>query len=79
MKQAILTNWTFSRVLRLILGVVIVAQAISLGDATLGTVGLLFTLMPVFNIGCCGAGGCYTPLKKTEANDAKDITYEEIV
>jgi hypothetical protein len=78
MKQAILTNWTFSRVLRLVLGVVIIIQAIYTRDIPIGIMGLIFTMMPVFNIGCCGAGGCYTPAKKV-ADATKDVTYEEVI
>jgi hypothetical protein len=78
MKQAILTNWSFFRVLRLVLGVVILGQAFYAKDVSIGLLGLLFTLMPVFNIGCCGAGGCYVPSKEV-AGEPKDITYEEVV
>lgn len=78
MKQAILTNWTFFRFLRLIMGIGIIVQAIYSKDMLLGLVGLLFTGMPVFNIGCCGAGGCSIPSKKG-TDTPKDITYEEVV
>lgn len=66
MKQTILTNWTFVRFLRLIIGIAILVQSVALRDMFLGAAGLLFTLMAVFNAGCCGAAGCTTgskPLK----------------
>jgi hypothetical protein len=78
MKQAILTNWSFSRALRLVLGIVILVQALYIKDGSLGLTGLLFTLMPVFNIGCCGVGGCYVPSKQIEKNP-KDVIYEEVI
>ena len=78
MTQAILTNWSFSRVLRLVIGMVILGQAFYTKDVSIGLLGLLFTMMPVLNIGCCGAGGCYTPAKEV-VGDSKDITYEEVV
>jgi hypothetical protein len=78
MKQAILTNWTFFRVVRLLIGIIIIIQAISTKDISIGFVGILFTLMPMFNIGCCGTGGCsIKPIKNTDT--PKNITFEEIV
>ncbi len=78
MKDAILKNWTFSRGLRLIIGLAIIVQALVSKDTMFGVAGLLFISMAVFNIGCCGAGGCATAPKKTDKN-SKDITYEEVV
>jgi len=78
MKQTILTNWTFFRFLRLIMGIAIVVQAVIAKDALFGLAGLLLTSMAVFNVACCGTGGCSTPSKKI-AETKKDITYEEVV
>lgn len=78
MKQTIFSNWNFMRFLRLGLGIAIITQAIIAKDWTMGMVGLLFTVMPVFNIGCCAAGGCTTPINKNTVQK-KDITYEEVV
>lgn len=64
MKQTILTNWTFVRILRLLLGLSIIVQAMIVKDAFLGAAGLLFSSMAVFNVGCCGTGGCATIPKK---------------
>jgi hypothetical protein len=78
MKQVIFSNWNFMRFLRLGLGIFIIVQSIMAKDWTMGILGLLFTAMPVFNIGCCGTGGCNTPTKKT-FETTKDISYEEVV
>ena len=78
MKQIILTNWTFMRVLRLGLGLAVLAQAVIAKDVLFALLGLAFTAMPVFNIGCCGTAGCAVPPKK-EPGTTKDITYEEVV
>lgn len=78
MKQTILNNWTFMRVFRLGIGIAIMVQAAMAKEVLFGLAGLLFTGMSVFNIGCCGTGGCYTPTKKP-AETTKDITYEEVV
>lgn len=78
MKQMIVSNWNFMRVLRLIMGIAIVVQAVMAKDALFGLAGLLLTGMAIFNVGCCGTGGCNTPAKKN-AETTKDITYEEVV
>ncbi len=78
MKDAIFKNWTFSRVLRLIIGIAIMVQAFISKDTLFGVAGLLFTSMAFFNMGCCGAGGCAAPPKEMDKN-SKDITYEEVV
>lgn len=66
------------RFLRLGLGLAVLVQAVIAKDVLFALLGLGFTAMPVFNVGCCGSGGCYVPPKK-EANDTKDIVYEEVV
>ena len=77
MKTNILSNWNFSRIVRLIIGAVIVFEAVNSGDPLIGLGGLFFIGMALFNVGCCGACGCYIPLKKT-AVVSEDISYEEI-
>jgi hypothetical protein len=78
MKQTILTNWTLLRFLRLGLGIAIIIQAVMAKDVLFAVLGLAFTAMPVFNIGCCGTAGCAAPPKKNQ-DTTKDIIYEEVV
>jgi hypothetical protein len=78
MKQEILTNWNFMRFFRLALGIAIIVQAAFAKDLTMGILGAMFTAMPIFNVGCCGVGGCATTEKK-QSTPAKEITYEEVV
>ncbi len=78
MKQAILNNWNFPRALRFIIGGVILMQAISAKDVTIGVLALLFISMAVFNIGCCGSGTCNPSIKNND-DSKKEITYEEVV
>lgn len=66
------------RALRLMIGLAIIVQAIISRDLLLAIVGLSFSGMALFNIGCCGTAGCNTPVKKN-VEPAKDITYEELV
>jgi len=77
MKQTIFYNWNFMRVIRLVLGIFIIVQAGMAKDWAIGLLGIVFTAMPLFNIGCCGAGGCSVPTKKSTEN-IKDVSYEEI-
>lgn len=78
MKKTILSNWTFMRFFRLGLGIAILVQALIVKDILFAFAGVLFTAMPVFNIGCCGNAGCTAPLKKDQ-DTKKEITYEEVV
>ena len=66
------------RFLRLGLGLAITIQAAMAGDFTMGVIGLLFTAMPVFNIGCCGSNSCSTPVKKNVPTTSKETSYEEV-
>ena len=52
------------RFIRLVLGIVIIVQSVIVKDWAIGLLGILFTAMPVFNIGCCGVSGCAAPAKK---------------
>ena len=78
MKERILRNWNFMRFIRLALGIAIIFQSVMNGNWAMGLVGILFTAMPVFNLGCCGTSGCNTPINTSKQN-TKDITYEEVV
>lgn len=81
MKELILRNWTFMRALRLVLGIIIVVEAVMAKDVVFGIVGLLFSGMALLNTGCCGTGACYTPpvRRRTKPQTTKDISYEEVV
>lgn len=72
-------NWHFIRILRVVLAIAILAQSWYAKDSTTAIVGVLLLLMGVFNIGCCGANGCYTPVKKNKKASPNDPVYEEVV
>lgn len=78
MKEIIMSNWNLMRVIRLLAGIAILIQAIVNKDAVFGVVGGLFTIMALFNTGCCGVGGCNVPIKKFNKS-TDEITYEEVV
>ena len=76
MKHILLSGWNFMRVIRLALGVFIIVQAFVLKDALLGILGFMFSGMALFNMGCCGTGGCAVPMRK--APNQKEVNYEEV-
>ena len=78
MKQGIFSNWNFMRAIRLVLGIFIIVQSIVVKDWAIGLLGILFTAMPLFNIGCCGTSGCTVPRERKPGN-SKDISCEEVV
>jgi hypothetical protein len=78
MKCQILTNWTILRMLRLAIGIAILVQAIIAKDILFAFAGLIFTAMPVFNLGSCSAAGSEA-LPKRHQDKTKDIIYKEVV
>lgn len=78
MKQVIFSNWNFIRVLRLAMGIAIIVQAFMAKDVLFGMIGILFTVMPVFNLGCCTTGNCVMPVQEKDTISKKTI-YEEVV
>jgi len=77
MKQTILSNWNFFRVLRLLIGIAVIVQAIIANDALFGFAGLIFSTMALFNASCCGYGGCNTTIPEKNASK-QEISFEEV-
>lgn len=71
------SNWSVMRAIRLLMGIAIIAQGFYIHQWTYVAMGGLFTLMPLFNVGCCSTGACYTPQTKTPTK-TEDIQYEEV-
>ena len=65
------------RVLRLAIGIFIIVQSVITKDWLFVGAGVLFSLMPIMNIGCCGASGCNTPVGKSNEKN-EEVSYEEI-
>jgi hypothetical protein len=77
-KQRLFTGWSFMRWLRLVFGIFFTIQGIQSSDTLMGVVGTFFLLTAVANTGCCGAGGCATPMRKNTSDKTEEITFEEI-
>lgn len=77
--KTISSNWHLMRVLRVVLAVAILVQSWYAKDSTTAVIGLMLLAMGLFNIGCCGPGGCYTPLKSKKPVSSNEPVYEEVV
>lgn len=78
--KTLVTGWNLMRWLRLGIGGYALVQAAIDHDALLATAGVFLTAMAVFNVGCCGAGGCTTTFKpvKSVPGAIENTQFEEI-
>ncbi len=76
--NSILTGWNIMRALRLVIGIVIVVQGIQANEWMLVVMGGLFSLMPLFNVGCCATGNCAVPNRPARRKESEEIEYEEV-
>lgn len=80
MMQTILKDWNLFRALRVALGLFILIQGLVIKDGFSILMGTVFGGMALFNIGCCGSGGCGIPVnQKAKQNTIEEIEYEEVV
>ena len=77
MKQRILSNWTFTRAMFLVMGILVIIQSAMISQ-WLGVVfGMYFASMGLFAFGCA-AGNCATePLQKSNTT-IEDVEFEEV-
>lgn len=74
-----LAGWNFMRFLRLALGAFILIKGIMDQNWSFAILGGLFSLMPLFNVGCCAGGQCAPPRHYSEKlQKGKEIEYEEV-
>lgn len=81
LKSQLLSQWGFARIIRLVLGIVVLIQGVQAASFMLAVFGALFILQGLLNAGCCGANGCGIPRYKENLKDGaaiKETTYEEI-
>lgn len=73
-------NWNFMRAIRLILGLVILAQGIDASDYLIGALGGLFAAFAIFNVGCSANGGCSTFPNPKISNKklTNEVEFEEV-
>ncbi len=56
--KTVLQGWNFMRIVRLLVGIIIVIQGIVVGETVTIILGILFAGMSIANMGCCGTNGC---------------------
>jgi hypothetical protein len=72
-------RWDFMRILRLVIGVTVIGQAVMMQELLLAIGGGMLTTMAVLNIGCCGSQGCgVNPRKDIAARGLEETKFEEI-
>ncbi len=77
-KQLLVTDWGFMRILRLGLGIFIGYQAVTTHDALSGMIAAFFLFQAVTNTGCCGSQSCSTAPAKDDADNTEEVVFEEI-
>lgn len=82
LKQRILTNWTFTRVLYVALGTFVIINS-STNQQWFGVLfGTYFASMGLFSFGCasgtCFGGSCNTELIEKNKNQIQDVEFEEV-
>ncbi len=78
-KATLLTNWSFMRIIRLALSLVIVVQSIQMHDPLFGIFGAFFLFQALSNTGCCANGSCATDLPANgNPKTIENVEFEEI-
>lgn len=83
MKQRILSNWTFTRALYLVLGIVVMVQSVVTQQWFGLAFGAYFASMGLFAFGCA-AGHCYGAASssksyvQSKAPIIEDVEFEEV-
>lgn len=82
LRQRLTTGWTFLRVIRLALALIITAEAWSSSEILFAVLGGFLAFQAIFNYGCCGAAGCdidHGRAKPKSLNHTSEVTtFEEI-
>ncbi|HVX52582.1 MAG TPA: hypothetical protein VHB48_20650 [Chitinophagaceae bacterium] len=77
--KRILQGWHFVRLLRLVLGIMIVWQAAETHDWAIAAIGMLLAGMAVINVGCCSVNtGCRQPRQINQKALDGDVVFEEV-
>ena len=78
MKARLLAPWDWLRIVRLIIGISVIFQALYLRSGMLIAAGIMLTGMALMNMGC-GVNGCSTPpTPRRQAGKVEDTQFEEI-
>lgn len=71
-----LTGWNVFRFIRLLIGLAALVQGIAQKEVLVLAAGSWVLFGALFNLGCCGRGGCSVPTSTQKTN--KEVVYEEV-
>ena len=77
-RETLLTDWNFMRILRLGLGIYIAIQAVENQSMISAIFAVFFLFQALTNTGCCGSNGCAVPIKKNNSVKTEEIEFEEV-
>jgi hypothetical protein len=75
--RELLTGWNRMRIIRLVLGVIVIVQGVNHREALYIVLGGMLVLMALANAGC-GAGGCAVGTGSAKGSKEKETVYEEV-
>ncbi len=78
MKDRILYNWNPGRIIRVVLGSMVLIQGLMLHEYVLALLGGLIGLLALLGINTCGAASCTTGPIKRSAHHKTERLYEEL-
>ncbi|MFN3588000.1 MAG: hypothetical protein ACK4UP_01380 [Spirosomataceae bacterium] len=80
--KTLITGWTMVRVIRFIIGAIILVQSIVMNQYAIAAFGGIFMTQALLNLGCGSSNGCGVPttrmtnLRRTP--NTGDVEYEEV-
>ena len=72
-KERLFTNWHLMRIMRLGIGLTMLAMGIQSKDWMLGAFSTFFLYQAITDTGCCGSQACYTPKTKRDINSLSNV------
>lgn len=74
-----LRGWNLTRIIRLVIGIIVIGQGFYADQWMVVGLGALFTLLPLFNSSMCATtGSCAAPRRSARDFKAEEVTYEEV-
>lgn len=82
LKQRLTSGWTFLRIFRLVLALIITAEAWFSSQVPFVILGGFLLFQAAFNYGCCGASGCDIDHKNYQSKSSDETgsltTFDEV-
>jgi len=77
-KYNLTNNWNPIRIIRLVLSIIIIVQAVQIQDALFGFMGTFFLYQALGNTGCCGVNGCAPSAIHSFVDATDEVEFSEI-